>query len=245
MAARVHPGPVPADTMRLAMIDATPFSDDPAGRPPVRGQLYAPATPTGEGLVLAHGAGGNARSPVLIAVAQTFAEAGFHVLCCDLPFRQARASGPPSPGGAARDRAGLEAAVQSLRRLGVASLVLGGLSYGGRQATMLAADAPGTAGSLLLLSYPLHPPGRPDQARTAHLPRLQTPAVFVSGTRDPFGSPDELRHALALVPAPATFVEIDGAGHDLSRGRRTAAETHREVGRRALAALRGLLGGGA
>jgi len=226
--------------MRASTPDTTPFSDDPPGLPPVRGHLYAAATPTGEGLVLTHGAGGNSRSQVLIAVAQTFAEAGFLVLCCDLPFRQARASGPPSPGGAARDRAGLEAAVQSLRRLGVEAPMLGGLSYGGRQATMLAADIPEIARCLLLLSYPLHPPGRPEQARTGHLPRLRTPAVFVSGTRDPFGSPEELRQALALVPAPTTFVEIDGAGHDLSRGRRGAAETHREVAGRALEALRAL-----
>lgn len=224
------------------MTDAIPFSDDPPGLPPVRGQLYAPAVSTGEGLVLTHGAGGNSRSAVLIAVAQAFAEAGFQVLCCDLPFRQARASGPPSPGGAPRDRAGLEAAVRSLRRLGVADPILGGLSYGGRQATMLAADVSEIARGLLLLSYPLHPPGRPDQARTAHLPRLRTPAVFVSGTRDPFGSPEELRQALTFVPAPTTFVEIEGAGHDLSRGRRTARETHRDVASRALEAVRRLLG---
>src|SRR5262245_4049443 len=234
VAARLHPGPAPADIALPAMIDAIPFSDDPPGLPPVRGQLYAPATRTGEGLVLTHGAGGNSRSAVLIAMAQTCAEAGFQVLCCDMPFRQARASGPPSPGGAARDRAGLDAAVKSLHRLGVTDTILGGLSYGGRQASMLAADEPEIARGLLLLSYPLHPPGRPEQARTAHLPRLRTPAVFVSGTRDPFGSPEELRQALALVPAPTTFVEIDGAGHDLSRGRRSAAETHREVAGRSL-----------
>lgn len=222
------------------MTSPTPFHDDTSGRPPVRGQLYAAVEPTGGGLVLTHGAGGNSRSPLLIAVAETFAQAGFLVLCCDLPFRQARASGPPSPGGAARDRAGLEAAVQSLRRLGVESPILGGLSYGGRQATMLAADAPEIARSLVLFSYPLHPPRRPDQVRTAHLPRLRTPAVFVSGSRDPFGSPEELRQALALIPAPTIFVEIENAGHDLSRGRRSASETHREVAGRALGALQSL-----
>lgn len=206
----------------------------------MRGHLHLPDASTGEGLVLTHGAGGNSRSPLLVEVALAFAQAGFHVLRCDLPYRQARPSGPPSPAGAARDRAGLEAAVQSLCRLDVDRLVLGGLSYGGRQATMLAADVPELARHLLLFSYPLHPPGRPEELRTAHLPRLRTPAVFVFGSRDPFGSPEEIRRAVALIPAPTALVEIEGAGHDLSRGRRVAGETHREVARRALEALRGL-----
>jgi predicted alpha/beta-hydrolase family hydrolase len=190
--------------------------------------------------VLTHGAGGNSRSALLVAVSRAFAEAGFHVLRCDLPFRQARATGPPSPAGAARDRAGLEAAVHAMRGLGAGRVVLGGLSYGGRQATMLAAEMPEIAESLLLFSYPLHPPGRSAEPRTAHLPLLRTPAVFVFGTRDPFGSPAEIRQAVSLIPAATALVEIEGAGHDLSRGRRAAAETHRDVAARALDALRGL-----
>ena len=105
---------------------------------------------------------------------------------------------------------------------------------------MLAAEKPAIADALLLLSYPLHPPGRPDHLRTEHLPRLRTPAVFVHGSRDPFGSPAEMRQALALVPAPTALVVIDGAGHDLSRARRIAADTHREVAAGALGALRDL-----
>jgi len=120
-------------------------------------------------------------------------------------------------------------------------VVLGGLSYGGRQVSMLAADAPELAQALLLFSYPLHPPGKPEAPRTEHLPRLRTPTVFVFGTRDPFGSPAEIRQAVTLVPAPTVLVEIDGAGHDLSRSRRAAAETHREVAARALEALRSFL----
>ena len=225
--------------MRENPTDFTSFSADPPGQPPVRGFLHAPADAGGEGLVLTHGAGGNCRTVLLVAVARGFAAAGFHVLRCDLPFRQARATGPPSPAGAARDRAGLQTAVHAMRELGARSVVLGGLSYGGRQASMLAADAPELAQALLLFSYPLHPPGKPDSPRTAHLPRLRTPAVFIFGTRDPFGSPMEIRQAVTLVPAPTALVEIDGAGHDLSRSRRAAAETHREVAARALEALRG------
>ena len=80
---------------------------------------------------------------------------------------------------------------------------------------MLAASDPDVAQGLLLLSYPLHPPRRPDQLRTAHLPTLATPAVFVHGSRDPFGTIDEMRAALALIPARTAMVEIEGAGHDL------------------------------
>jgi predicted alpha/beta-hydrolase family hydrolase len=84
---------------------------------------------------------------------------------------------------------------------------------------MLAADEPELAAALLLLSYPLHPPGRPGTLRTAHLPRLRVPGVFVHGTNDPFGAIGELRDALSLVPAPTQLIAIEGAGHDLKRGR--------------------------
>jgi uncharacterized protein len=222
------------------MHDARPFSEDFRGRPSVRGFLHRGQKPAGTGLVLTHGASGNCRGPLLVMVATAFAEAGFQVLRCDLPYRQARATGPPSPTGAARDRAGLEAAVEAMRRLGVTHVTLAGISYGGRQASMLAAEKPLLADALLLLSYPLHPPGKPSELRVAHLPEVRTPAVFVHGSRDPFGAPDELERALALIPAPTTLVVIEGAGHDLSRGRKAAVETHREVATRGLAAMEDL-----
>lgn len=82
---------------------------------------------------------------------------------------------------------------------------------------MLAAEEPGVAEGLLLLSYPLHPPDKPAQLRSAHFPQLRTPALFVSGTKDPFGSPEELREALALVPGRHELRFIQNAGHDLKR----------------------------
>jgi len=97
---------------------------------------------------------------------------------------------------------------------------LGGQSYGGRQATMLAADDPSLANALLVLSYPLHPPGKPGQLRTSHLPKIQTPSFFVSGSKDPFGSPSEIRSALQSISAPKSFLLIEGAGHDLGFGSR-------------------------
>jgi predicted alpha/beta-hydrolase family hydrolase len=82
---------------------------------------------------------------------------------------------------------------------------------------MLAAEIPGLADKLLLLSYPLHPPSKPQQLRTAHFTQWTTPALFVHGTKDPFGSVDELRDAISLIPAPTRLLEIPGAGHDLGR----------------------------
>lgn len=221
----------------MVTADAVPFAEHLPGSAPVRGYLHRAARPTDRGLVLTHGAGSDCRTPLLVAMASAFAAAGFHALRCDLPFRQARRSGPPSPGGSARDREGLEAAVAAVGRVGARQMILGGVSYGGRQASMLAAERPALATALVLLSYPLHAPGRADQPRTAHLPGLTAPAVFVHGDRDPFGSPDELRQALALIPAPTRLVVIPGAGHDLSRTRARAAETHAEVAAAALNAL--------
>lgn len=185
--------------------------------------LHEPKCPNGRGLVLTHGAGGNATAPLLIAVAEAFCEAGMQVLRVDLAFREKRPSGPPSPSGAAADRAGLKAAVQEMRALVPGDVYLGGHSYGGRQATMLAAEEPSLmqrlVQGLLLLSYPLHPPEQPEKLRTAHFPALQTPAVFVHGTKDDFGSLDEMRLALAMIPAPVHLFPVEGAGHDLKKGR--------------------------
>jgi hypothetical protein len=89
---------------------------------------------------------------------------------------------------------------------------------------MVAAEHPGLADALLLLSYPLHPPRKPDQMRTAFFPDLRTPALFVHGTRDPFGSMEELRDAMALIPAPTDLLPVEGAGHDLRGAPRLSAD---------------------
>jgi predicted alpha/beta-hydrolase family hydrolase len=195
-----------------------PFSDSDE-TPEARGFLHRPENPSGDGMVLTHGAGGNCNAPLLVALAAKLAEAGWTVLRCDLPFRQARSTGPPR-GNGSEDRDGLRRAVQVLRKIVQGSVFLGGQSYGGRQATMLAAAEPTLADGLLLLSYPLHPPGKPAQLRTAHLPNIQTPSLFVSGSKDPFGSPQEIESALKLIPATVNFLLIEGAGHDLGFGRR-------------------------
>ena len=190
--------------------------------PPVRGFLHRPASPSGDGLVLTHGAGGNAQMPLLIALAEAFAGEGLTVLRCNMPFRQARSFGPPHPSGAARDRAGLKNAVASIKELAAGRIFLGGQSYGGRQASMLLAEEPDVADGLLLLPYPLHAPGRPDQLRTQHLPELRVPTLFAHGTNDPFGTIEEIEAARKLIPAKTELLVVDGAGHDLGfKGKKT------------------------
>jgi uncharacterized protein len=190
---------------------------DHSVEPAVRGFLHTPATPSGDLLVLTHGAGANCQSPLLIALANQFADAGFLVLRCDLPFRQMRPHGPPSPSTAARDREGLRQAVAVLKaRSASRRIFLGGHSYGGRQDTMLAADRPDLVDGLLLLSYPLHPPGRESQLRVQHFPKLANPALFIHGSRDPFGSLEEMKSALQMIPARTELLAVEGAAHDLS-----------------------------
>jgi len=165
--------------------------------------------------VLSHGAGSNANAPLLLALAETLSAEGFVVLRCDLPYRQLRSYGPPGPGDAARDRAGLKNAIAAVTELARGRILLGGHSYGGRQSSMLCAEEPGVAHGLLLMSYPLHPPRKPEQLRTQHFPQLQTPALFIHGTRDPFASSEEIQKALELILAETKLFEIEGAGHDL------------------------------
>lgn len=185
----------------------------------MRGFLHSPAEPAAHGLVLTHGAGGNCNAALLVKAATAFCEAGICVLRCDLPFRQRRPFGPPPPATAAHDRDGLRDAVNAMRKLVSRSVTLAGHSYGGRQATMLAAEESGVCENLLLFSYPLHPPGKPEKPRTAHFPALRTPALFVHGTKDSFGSTEEMTVALQLIPAHTKLLSIQRAGHDLTSGK--------------------------
>jgi uncharacterized protein len=199
------------------------FRDD-SGAVPVRGSLHEPRDPNGDALVCTHGAGGNSDSALLKALGAAFAEFGYLFLRCDLPFRQLRPTGPPRPADAARDREGLQRAAEVMRQRARGKVFLGGQSYGGRQATMVAADNPGLASGLLLTSYPLHPPGKPEQLRTQHFSRLRTPALFVEGSRDAFASFAEMESALKLIPARTSMLRVEGAGHDLVGRKAAAAE---------------------
>ena len=190
------------------------FRADSPNQEPVRGFLHRPAGPAGDWLILTHGAGSNCNAPLLVTLADSFCASGLTVLRCDLPFRQLRPHGPPR-GSAERDQAGIRAAIAAVRRETSGRVFLGGHSYGGRQASMLAAEEPGLVDCLLLLSYPLHPPQKPGELRTAHFSRLQIPALFIHGTRDGFGSIEELTSALKLIPARTELLSVTGAGHEL------------------------------
>src|SRR5271170_1540999 len=196
----------------MSPLGAEPFADVSVD-PPVRGFLHRPESPQ-NGFVLTHGAGSNSRAPLLVALAEALAGAGFAVLRCDLPYRQARSFGPPRPGDAVRDRLGLQNAVNGLKKIVPGRIFLGGHSYGGRQASMLLAEQPELVEGLLLCSYPLHPPGKPDRLRTQHLPALKVPVLFVQGTKDPFGTIEELEAARKLIPAKTALLKVEGAGHD-------------------------------
>lgn len=227
------------------------FTDTTAD-PPVRGFLDTPATPNQKGLVLTHGAGGNAQAPLLRALAEIFSNTGYTVLRANLPYRQARSFGSPGRGDAARDRAGLKNAIRALKNIlgekpdaplpadlvrsgdprspGSENVFLAGHSYGGRQSSILCAGEPNLVAGLLLLSYPLHPIGRPEQLRTEHLPDLNTPTLFVHGTRDPFGSTEELERAIQLIPAKTRLLTVEGAGHDLGfKPKRDSEELPRRI----------------
>ncbi|HEY3706641.1 MAG TPA: alpha/beta fold hydrolase [Terracidiphilus sp.] len=198
----------------------TEFIDLSHKEAPVRGYLHGVVGGGRDCLILTHGAGANCQSPLLTALAEAFDAAGVTVLRCDLPFRQARPHGPPMRGSAERDQAGLRAAAQAMRRGGAGSVFLGGHSYGGRQASMLAAGEPELVEALLLLSYPLHPPKQAENLRTQHLPSLRVPAFFVHGTCDGFGTAAEMQSALELIPARTELLPVEGAGHELLKKNR-------------------------
>jgi predicted alpha/beta-hydrolase family hydrolase len=179
----------------------------------IAGIAHEPAgTPVGA-VVLTHGAGGSRDSPLLVKVCDQWAGRGWLAIRFNLPYRRRRPKGPPS-GSAKADQAGVVEAVALARTLVDGPVIAGGHSYGGRMTSMAVADGL-PVDVLTLFSYPLHPPGKPERARTEHLPRIGAPTVFTHGTSDPFGTIDELRAAAALVSGPTEVVEVTGARHDL------------------------------
>src|SRR5271163_4692095 len=124
-----------------------PFEDVESGQAPVRGFIHGAAG--ADFLVLTHGAGGNCNAPLLLALAHAFAAAGLTTLRCDLPFRQRRPTGPPSPSDAKHDQDGLRRALTLMRERFAGRAFLGGVSYGGRQASMLVAAEPSLVDGLL------------------------------------------------------------------------------------------------
>lgn len=168
--------------------------------------------PSGLALLLTPGAGSDRTHPALVAIEE--AVAPVPVARVDFPYRRAGRRAPdraPVLVACIRDEA---AALADAQGLPADRIVLGGRSMGGRMCSVAVAEGLPAAG-LVLVAYPLHPPGKPDRLRTEHLPDVRVPCLVVSGTRDPFGTPDELISAFRLVPAPVTHVWVEGGRHDL------------------------------
>ena len=173
-------------------------------------------------LLLFPGAGSSATHSSLVAL-----EAAVSPMTCvraDFPYRLAGRKAPdrsPVLLAAVRDRAATMSGSQPL--------VLGGRSMGGRICSMAAADSEQPLGvsvlGLVLICYPLHPPGKPDRLRVEHFPQLTMPCLFISGTRDAFGTPDEFLAATPSIPAAVTHVWLDGKGHDLKGCDQRIADT--------------------
>jgi len=184
-------------------------------------------------LLLFPGAGSSSTNPSLIAIED--AVAPLPVERADFPYRLAGRKAPdraPVLLASVREHA---AALVARTRIRPGRLVLGGRSMGGRMCSMaVAGGTPGDeakplpAAGLVLISYPLHPPGQPSKLRTEHLPRLDLPVLFIHGTKDPFASPDELTQWSATIPGHVTHHWIEGKGHDLKGADRAIAEVVRD-----------------
>jgi len=164
-------------------------------------------------VLLAPGASATRGHSSLVSIEDALRPVGVPVDRIDLPSRKATAAVLTLV---------REGAAALADRTGVAParIVLGGRSFGGRMCSMAVAEGLPALG-LVLVSYPLHPPGRPEKARTEHLPHLEVPCLFISGTRDSFGTPAELEAAASTIPGPVTHIWIEGGDHGL-RGRDAA-----------------------
>jgi predicted alpha/beta-hydrolase family hydrolase len=172
-------------------------------------------------LLLAPGAGSSSNHPTSVAIESLVAP--LPVARMDFPYRKAGRRAPdraPVLLASVREEA---AALVASARIRPDRLVLGGRSMGGRMCSMAVADGL-PAAALLLLSYPLHPPGKPDRLRIEHLPAIAVPTLVVSGTNDPFGTPEELTHHLDAITGPVTYVWVEGAGHEWKGRDRQVAE---------------------
>jgi hypothetical protein len=175
-------------------------------------------------LVLAHGAGAGHKSPFMVGFARGLAERGIDVLTFNFLYTEQRRRVPDRT---EKLEACYRAAIAAARQhFGRESVFIGGKSMGGRIATHLAAaddaKALGITG-VVLLGYPLHPPGKPEQLRAAHLPRIKVPMLIVQGERDPFGTPDELRRTFEPLSRQVTLHVVENGDHSLAPSRRADA----------------------
>jgi predicted alpha/beta-hydrolase family hydrolase len=181
-------------------------------------------------LLLFPGAGSGRESPALVAVDKAVSAGdsfSVPVVRADFPYRREGRRAPDRPPkliACVRDEA---AALADSAGIDPAAVALGGRSMGGRMCSMAVAEGL-PAAALVLIAYPLHPPGRPDKLRVDHFPAIDVPCLFVSGTRDPFGAPDELESHTAAITGPVTHVWVDGGRHELKGADAHVAATIRD-----------------
>jgi len=161
------------------------------------------------GLVLTPGAGAGRDQPALVAIEQAATQLGMAVERVEFPGRAAGKRRPDPPDVCIRTVRNAASELADRLQVPTTRVAIGGRSMGGRICSMAVAEGLEVA-ALVLVSYPLHPPGRPDRRRTAHFPDLDLPCLFVSGRRDAFGTPAELEQETAAIPGAVTLVFMDG-----------------------------------
>lgn len=173
--------------------------------------IYPAETPVAA-LILAHGAGAGQQSPFMVHAGRTLAGRGITTATFDFPYMKARRSVPDR--APVLEQAWREAIAEGHRTFGGLRLFVGGKSMGGRMASHVASQGAETIAGLVFFGYPLHPPGKPQQRRDAHLSAIAEPMLFVQGTRDPFGTAAEIRDLLPRLQR-ATLHEVSGGDHSL------------------------------
>jgi len=185
---------------------------------PVTAVVYSapPRKRAGISLLLAHGAGGTQMSPFMVEFASGLAERGIDAVTFNFGYSEQRRKLPDRNDKLEACWRAMIAAARSgaiVPELARGALAIGGKSMGGRIASQVAAVDPEGIAGLVLLGYPLHPPGRPDQLRTRHLPAISVPMLIVQGERDAFGTPDELRPVLRKLRAKSQLYVVEGGDH--------------------------------
>lgn len=180
-------------------------------------------------VVLGHGAGGDRHTPMLVELAEAMASSGRAALLYNFPYAERGARRPDPP--RALEATAREAAEVAVARTGATAIVMGGRSMGGRIASQVVAGG-ASCDALAFLAYPLHPPGRPEKRREAHLPDIAAPMLFVQGTRDAFAREDLLHALIDRLGDRAERHPVEGADHSfrvLKRSGRTEDDVLEEV----------------
>jgi uncharacterized protein len=200
-----------------------PFRIDVTPSEQVTALVYAAARPAGISLILAHGAGANQASGFMVHFADALAGRGIETITFNFVYSEA---GKRLPDRNDRLEACWRAVIAACRSgaIGAAGergkLAIGGKSMGGRIASQVAAADPDAIAGLVFLGYPLHPPGRPDRLRAKHLPAIRAPMLFVQGSRDAFGTPDEFAPIVKTLKAPARLCVVEGGDHSFKVAKR-------------------------